>query len=42
MALPGYAKSEIEILRDCEKILRSLMMCRTYDGSKCAPNDDDY
>ena len=42
MAYPGYAKSEIEVLRECEKALIRIQKCIASDGTKCAPNDSDF
>jgi hypothetical protein len=42
MAIPGYAKSTIEVLTECEMVLLRVLSCRALDGSKCAPNDEDF
>lgn len=39
--MEGYAKSTIDVLKQCEEALRSIQKCVAYDGTVCAPNNDD-
>jgi hypothetical protein len=42
MADTGYYKSTLEVMRNAEKALKSIALCTTYAGVKCAPNDEDF